>query len=96
MILKIHKSDRTIVALCDSDILGKRFEQGNLQLDLTTDFYKGKEVTEQEAAKIVPSADILNLVGEKSVGLGIKLGLIEKNNVIRIKDIPHAQAALYT
>jgi len=34
MFIKITKSYRDIVAVCDSSILGKKFEQGNLQLDL--------------------------------------------------------------
>ena len=47
MFIKITKSYRDIVAVCDSSILGKKFEQGNLQLDLKESFYKGEEVQEE-------------------------------------------------
>ena len=32
--IKVHKSYRTVVALCDSEILGKKFEEGGT-IDLT-------------------------------------------------------------
>jgi hypothetical protein len=43
MILKEHKSHdgKCVIALCDDDILGKKFEENGLQLDLTSSFYKG-------------------------------------------------------
>ena len=47
MIVKIHKmpDGRSVIAVCDSNLLGKKFEEKNLQLDLTADFYKGSEKT---------------------------------------------------
>ena len=35
---------------------------------------------------------IVNMVGKKSVNFGIKIGIIDSKNVIKIKNIPHAQA----
>ena len=44
MIVKIHKrDDRTILAVCDSDLIGRTFTEGERQLDLSSDFYKGEE-----------------------------------------------------
>ena len=36
-----HKGDSTVVAVCDSKLVGKVFEEGELQLDLTNESYKG-------------------------------------------------------
>ena len=33
----------------------------------------------------------LNLVGKKTVDLGLRLGLISKENIIKIQGVPHAQ-----
>jgi len=95
MIVKIHKKDgRTIVAVCDSSLLGKKFEENNVQLDLGSDFYAGKEMDGQEAGDLLRNADIVNLVGEESVQLGMTEGVIDKENIIHVKKIPHAQATI--
>ena len=93
MIVKIHKTDdgRLILAVCDSELIGKKFEEGNKQLDLDSDFYKGEEKTEKETADLMRNSYILNIVGEKSVGLAIKEGLANKETINRISQVPYAQ-----
>lgn len=94
MIAKLHKSreGRTILAVCDSDIFGKKFEENDLQLDLCSGFYKGEKMDEKRITELFKVVSIVNLVGEKSVSLGIKSGVIEKENVKKISGIPYAQA----
>lgn len=93
MIVKIHKKDdKTVVAVCDSDLIGHKFEEGELQLDLSSDFYNGEKMNEIDAGDIIRNSDLVNLVGENSVKLGLKEGVIEKKHIIKIKNIPHAQA----
>jgi len=93
MITKIHKTfdGRGVLAVCDSDLLGKKFEEKDLQIDLTSNFYKGEEKKEEEILELFKIASIINLVGKKSVELGIKAGIIDKEKVIKIKGVPHAQ-----
>lgn len=96
MIVNIHESNnKKIVVICDKNLLGKKFIDKNLQLDLTSNFYNGEEKTEKEILKIFDSAYVINLVGKKSVQLALKNGLITKNNIIYIKKIPHTQAILF-
>jgi hypothetical protein len=96
MIVKVHKKDgRTMVAVCDDELLGKKFEEDNKQLDLTSDFYKGDRYTDKQlVGDMIRNADVINLVGTISVSLGIEEGLIEKEHIINIQGIPHAQAAI--
>ena len=97
MIVKIHKKDeKTIVAVCDDELLGKKFEENGLQLDLSSDFYKGEQLQSQEVGDIIRNGDIVNLVGTQSVELGIKEGIIEEEQVKKIQGIPHAQAVITT
>lgn len=92
MILKEHKSTNgIIVSLCDESILGKKFSEGELILDLSADFYKGEKVSEDEAEKKCKRAYILNAVGEKSVELIKKLGFADEKNIIKIDNIPFVQ-----
>jgi len=96
MIVKFHKvrDGKKIIAICDEDLFGKKFEDKKLQLDLSSDFYKGKKMPEEDIIKFLSGAYIINLVGEKSINLGLKQGLIDKGNIIYVKKIPHAQAVL--
>lgn len=93
MYVKIHKTELSeVVCICDEDLVGKKFEDKDLQLDVTERFYKGEKKTEEEVIKILKEAGNVNIVGKESIKVAIKAGVIEKENIIKIKNIPHAQA----
>lgn len=96
MIVKIHKTQegRKIIAICDKELIGKRFEEGNLQLNLRSDFYNGEEKKEEEIKNLIKDVYIVNLAGEKSIKFGIDMKVVDKKNIIRIKNIPHVQAII--
>ncbi len=96
MLVKKHttRDGRLILAVCDSDLIGKKFEQGKIQLDLTTDFYKGEEKSESEILLMIQEAYILNVVGEKSVKLALKQGFIDETHILNIQGVPHAQCVI--
>jgi hypothetical protein len=95
MLVKTHKKEnRTIIAVCDKELLGKLFEENGKQLDLRGDFYKGEEKDIQEIGDLIRNADGVNLVGKEAVELGLQEGVIEKEHVMTIKGVPHAQAVL--
>src|SRR3989344_6531068 len=87
--VKIHDAgkDRTVIALCDSALIGKTIEENGIHLNLASDFYKGEEKTEKEIKALLKDAYIVNFVGEKSVKLGIEAGLIDQQNIIRIRGV---------
>ena len=92
MLVNIIKSYREVVAICDSELLGKYFEEGNFQLDVKESFYKGNKKTEQEVIQIIidmKSEDAtFNIVGERAVNAAIKAGLISEDSVRKIQGIP--------
>ena len=95
MLVKIHKKEnRTIIAVCDSKLIGQILEENGKQLDLRGDFFKGEERDTAEIGDLIRNADSVNLVGEEAVALGLQEGVIEKEHVATIKGIPHAQAVL--
>jgi hypothetical protein len=96
MLVKIHKTpdSRKIVAICDNNLIGQKFEEKNLQLDLSSDFYKGEDKTEEEIIKLIKDSYVINVVGEKSVNLCLELGVLDSKDIIKIKNIPHAQAVM--
>ena len=95
VLVRIHKKEgRTIIAVCDKDQAGQLLEEGNKQLDLTSDFYKGVEMPKDELGDLLRNADGVNLVGKESVKLGLNEGIIEKEQVMLVKGVPYAQAVL--
>ena len=97
MIVKIHNSPdgKKIIAICDAEILGKRFEDGKKQLDLSSRFYEGKTMTEEDILKNSEKCSFhINAVGEKSISFCIKQGFVDKDNVMHIAGVPYAQAVI--
>ena len=96
--IKIINSYRYVVAICDSELLGKRFEQENFQLDVKESFYKGKEHTEEEAIEIIEDMikedATFNIVGKKSVEIALKTGIITKEGIEKIQGVPFAMVLL--
>ena len=93
MFIKIHKVQHgDVVAVCDEELLGKTLEDGKYSIKVSENFYKGEKKDAGEIAPIMQSATNVNLIGKKAVALGLKLGIIRKENVIVIAGVPHAQA----
>lgn len=98
MLIKIHKSYRNVVAICDSEIIGKKFyedfERGTKQLDLHENFFKGEEKSEEEIIEIIKMEKMedstFNIVGEKSVNAAIKAELISEEEIQYTSGIPYA------
>ncbi|MEK6835152.1 MAG: DUF424 family protein [Nanoarchaeota archaeon] len=89
--LKINKTEQSeIIAVCDSGLIGKRFSENGLNLDINEIFYKGEIMNEKEIIKILKEARNINIVGKESIKLAVKAGIIDKENIIKIKNIPHA------
>lgn len=98
MLVKIIKSYREIVTICDSKLLGKKFEEGKFQLDVKESFYNGDEIPKEQVSKIIEQMvkedAIFNIVGEESISLALNKGLINKENIKRIQNIPFSMILL--
>ena len=95
MYIKLHKlHERVIIAICDDNLLGKKFEEKDHLLEIPERFFKGEKKSREEIITLIKKAHIINLVGKESVQFGIQNQLIDKNNIKTIKNIPHAQAIL--
>lgn len=90
--LKLHKSQgERILAACDQEILGKKFSEGNLKLEVKKNFYKGTLTPLEELGKKIPQATIVNLAGNAVVNFALEKNLVKEGNVLIISNIKHAQ-----
>lgn len=83
-----------LVAVCDSEIVGKTFREGSLKIEVKESFYGTEEFEEREVVNALRKATIVNIVGERAVALAIKIGIVDKDKVLRISGCPHAQMVL--
>ena len=94
MFVKIHKTYRDVVAVCDSELIGKRYEQNKFQLDVKESFYREEIIKEQELIDLLVDLSkedaTFNIVGEKSIACALKAGIINKHGIGRIAGIPYA------
>lgn len=94
MFFKIHKSYRYVIAICDSELLGKVFEEGKFQLDVKKSFFEGEKADEKEIIKIIQDMSredaTFNIIGKKSVNAALKAGIIDEDAVGEVKEVPFA------
>ncbi len=90
--MKVHRAgQKTVVAVCDEDILGKEFREGNLVLKVDSHFYGGKLVGIEEVVNAILSADIAVITGTKIVEELSRRGLVLREFALRVGDQLHVQ-----
>ncbi|MGO9644809.1 MAG: DUF424 domain-containing protein [Candidatus Bathyarchaeia archaeon] len=90
--LKVFKDAKyTMVAVCDTGLIGETYRDGKLKLEIKSDFYKGIATTVQEALHAISNADIANLTGNRIVDAAVSAGLVSPLAILRIAGIQHAQ-----
>ena len=98
MFVKIHNSYREVVAICDSYLIGKRFEDGKFQLDIKENFFRGDEKDEKQAIQIMRDMSredaTFNIIGQESVNAALKAGVISKDGIKKIQGVPFALVLL--
>ncbi|MDP3918738.1 MAG: DUF424 family protein [Nanoarchaeota archaeon] len=80
-----------VVAMADNDLLGKKFEEGNLSLEVSEYFYKGEVMSKDEVKEVMAHADNLNLIGKKVVAIAKAEGYIKEEDILYIEGVPHVQ-----
>jgi len=94
ILAKYHSSgDSALVAVCDSNLVGKKFEEGDFQIDLTGGYFKGEKVSDDELVDMLTGASNATFVGKESVEIGKKLKMIG-DNVKVIDGVPVAHCVV--
>ena len=96
MYVKLHEGSSKILAVCDEDLVGKSFEEGDLYLDVNEEFYKGEKKTKDEVLELLKSNEFqsFNIVGKESISVAVEAGLVSNKNVLTVEGVPHAQSIL--
>lgn len=87
-----EKRSEILVTICDSELFGESFEEGDFKLEVDESFYGGREATVDECLDALEEATIANMVGS-IVKHAIEEGYVAPENVLEIEGVPHAQMA---
>lgn len=86
----VRTAKEVLVIICDAELIGKEFRQGELKLKIDKSFYGGKEASVEECLAALRKATIANMIGS-IIEHAIEEGFVDRENVIRIQNVPHAQ-----
>jgi len=92
--IKVHQSYRRVVAVCDSELIGKKFFEGKKQLDVRDNFYRGTEFTPEETVKQLQRHYVedatFNIVGPQAVKAAMEAQIIDQASSASISGVPFA------
>jgi hypothetical protein len=92
MILSERSTDQgLLVTACDPDVIGETFEDGDVSLEVTEEFYGGEHVEAETVVDSLSRASVANLVGTEVVELAIEEGFVDEDRVLEIGPTLHAQ-----
>lgn len=74
--------------ICDAELVGRTITEGRRNLNISKSYYGKDQVTREEAASLLSQASIINMVGEKTVSLSIKLGIGIESGIKYVDGIP--------
>ncbi|TXT54034.1 MAG: hypothetical protein BAJALOKI2v1_820006 [Promethearchaeota archaeon] len=94
--LKTHRRNEIeTIACCDEDLLNKEFKEGNLKIEISTQFYGGNLISLEKAITILKSAYYFNIVGEMITNKAIQSNIIPKEGVRKINGVPMAMKMMF-
>ena len=81
----------TLVSVCDADVLGDTFENGEVSLTVDEEFYDGEEADTESVVASLSQCSVANIVGTRAVELAVEHGFVEEENVLDLGGTRHAQ-----
>tara|TARA_Y100000310_G_C20381425_1_gene668309 strand:+ start:131 stop:424 length:294 start_codon:yes stop_codon:yes gene_type:complete len=91
MLVKVHTADgRVVISIADDELIGKEFEEGEKYLKVSEYFYNGDVLEEKEILKLFENANSANIIGKDSVKFAIKHKIVDKDNILKVENVPCA------
>jgi hypothetical protein len=92
--LKIHSmQSRQFLSCCDSELIDQTFTEGKCYLTVPAEFYKGEELTLEEACEIISKnlthMDSVHVIGERIINHLHENDVIDKSASRRVANVPH-------
>lgn len=85
---KMSYQDSTMVNICDQELIGTRIIEGELEVNITKDYFGQQLVNEEEAGALLTSCSVANLVGKRIVDKAVGMKLATELSIRTISDVP--------
>jgi len=79
------------VNVCEAELLGRRFRENGLLLDVNEEFYHGDPMELDAALSLVNQATVMSLVGNTLVAEAVKKGVVHKDSTLKVAGVSFAQ-----
>jgi hypothetical protein len=94
--VKVHRrGGDVLIAACDGDLVGRKLREGELRLEVSDEFYGGDRGGEEMLLNRLAMATMANLVGEEVCRIAAEHEYIDRECVMTIEGVPHAQMVRY-
>ena len=94
--VKVHRrGGDVLIAACDDDLIGRKLKEGELRLEVSDEFYGGDRGDEEMLLNRLRMATMANLVGENVCRIAAEHDFIDRECVMTIEGVPHAQMVRY-
>lgn len=74
--------------ICDSNLVGRTLVEADLTMNITQSDFADRIVDEKEAEQLLRNSSIINMVGEETINLSVKIGIGSQKGVKMIEGIP--------
>ena len=91
MVKEHFRHGQLVLAACDAGLVGRKFEENGVILDLASGFYQGSIMDCEKFGKKLDQAYIANLVGKQTIEFAKKRGLVADSGTLHVNGVPHAQ-----
>lgn len=93
MHFKVHRAPdgNEVLAVCDRELIGTTITHGKLSVRISREFYGEVAPGEESVREALLKGSNINLMGERSVGLAVSMGIITREGCMLIGKVPHAQ-----
>ena len=93
MFLKVHKTPDAgeIVAVCDQELLNTTLRHRDVEVCISETFYGNVPADEERVRAALATATSANLFGHRTIAVAIRCGAVDRDCVVLIAGVPHAQ-----
>jgi hypothetical protein len=89
---KTHIAEgKAILAVCDTGLLGRTIKFRYVDFNVSDSFYGGGRSDGKKILQKVRKADMVNVVGKGIVDLLVRNGMVDRECVLWMGDVPHVQ-----
>ena len=93
--VRLHSHNgEVLLAACDDELLGRTLTDGKVKLTVSESFYNGEMIPDAILVERMKSVVIMNLVGNRTVGIAIREGYVKEDCVMTIDGVKHAQVVM--